>query len=61
MFVRPSNGQWPQDLGYCMGYRIAKSFYDRALNKSQAIREILQLTDFVAFLKASGYAERFEK
>jgi hypothetical protein len=58
MFVRPSN-RWPQDLGYWMGYRIAKSYFDRAENKPQAVQEILNLTDFVAFLKASRYAEQF--
>lgn len=61
MFVQPSNGEWPQDLGYWIGYRIVKNYYDRAQNKPQAIREILGLTDFVAFLNASGYADRFER
>jgi hypothetical protein len=50
MFVRPSNGQWPQDLGYWMGYRIARSYYDRAPDKTKAVAAILQLTDFGAFL-----------
>ena len=59
MFVRPSNPEWPQDLGYWMGYRIARSYYDRAPDKAKAVADILQLTDFGAFLKASGYADRF--
>jgi hypothetical protein len=59
MFVRPANGEWPQDLGYWMGYRIARSYYDRAEDKPKAVRDILNLTDFAAFLKASGYPERF--
>jgi hypothetical protein len=39
-----------------VGYRIAKSFYDAAENKVRAVREILALTDFEAFLSASRYA-----
>jgi hypothetical protein len=57
--VRPSNGEWPRDLGYWMGYRIARSYYDRADDKTKAVADILQLTDFAAFLRTSGYAERF--
>lgn len=56
MFVRPSNPEWPPDLGYWIGYRIAKSYYDRAEDKRQAVRAILALTDFEAFLHASRYA-----
>jgi hypothetical protein len=58
MFVRPSDPARPPDLGYWIGYRIAKTYYERAEDKSQAIRQILGLTDFTAFLRASGYAER---
>jgi hypothetical protein len=55
MFVQPSNAQWPPDLGYWIGYRIAKSYYEQAEDKEQAIRHILGLTDFNAFLQASRY------
>jgi len=55
MFVRPTNAEWPPDLGYWIGYRIAKSYYERADNKQKAILDILGLTDFDAFLKASRY------
>jgi hypothetical protein len=58
MFVFPSNPEWPPDLGYWIGYRIAKSYYDQADDKRQVINDILALTDFDAFLEASGYAER---
>jgi len=30
MFVRPSNPARPPDLGYWIGYRIAKAYYERA-------------------------------
>ncbi|NIR46299.1 MAG: hypothetical protein GWN99_17835 [Gemmatimonadetes bacterium] len=47
----------PADLGYWMGYRIAKAHYDRAEDKRQAVADILQITDFESFLERSGYAE----
>jgi hypothetical protein len=56
MFVRPGDPAWPQDLGYWIGYRIARSYYDAAADKRVAIRDILALTDFEGFLRASGYA-----
>jgi hypothetical protein len=49
----------PNDLGYWMGYKIAKSYYDRAADKRQAIRDILEVEDFDAFLAKSGYPEKF--
>ena len=48
--------EWPPDLGYWIGYRIAKSFYDAATDQRRAIRDILALTDFATFLAASQYA-----
>jgi hypothetical protein len=58
MFVRPANSEWPPDLGYWIGYRIAKSYYEQAENKEEAIRSILGLTDFTAFLEESRYIGR---
>ena len=43
------------DIGYWVGYRIAKAYYQRALHKRQALREILQLADPKAFLAKSGW------
>jgi hypothetical protein len=45
----------PGDLGYFIGYQIAKAYYDRAANKRDALREIIEVGDAVAFLAASGY------
>ena len=45
----------PGDLGYWVGYRIARAFYERAADKRQAIRDIIQGTDARAFLAASGW------
>jgi Predicted Zn-dependent protease (DUF2268) len=53
----PNRGDRPADLGYWMGYRITKSYYDRASDKARAIHDILTIKDFDRFLMASGYPE----
>jgi hypothetical protein len=45
----------PGDLGYWVGYRIVKSYYQHAADKRQAIRDILGMTDPKAFLARSGW------
>jgi hypothetical protein len=45
----------PADLGYYMGYRICKAFYDRASDKAEAVRRILNIADAEGFLRESGY------
>jgi hypothetical protein len=45
----------PGDLGYWVGYRIVKSYYEHAPNKRQAIRDILEMKDPKAFLAESGW------
>lgn len=42
-------------LGYWVGYRIAKAFHRRAPDKRVAIRQMIELTDAHAFLAASGW------
>lgn len=51
----PAGSDRPGDLGYWMGYRIAKAYYDRIPDKSRAMRDLLTIRDFDAFLQASGY------
>ncbi len=51
----------PADLGYWIGLRICKMYYEKAADKQQAIKDILTMTDAKAFLKASGYAEEMAK
>jgi hypothetical protein len=41
----------PADLGYYVGYKIAQSYYERAHDKKQAIRDVLEAEDFEQFLK----------
>jgi hypothetical protein len=48
-------GDRPADLGYWIGYRITKSYYEHAADKRQAIQEILTIRNFDRFLAASHY------
>jgi hypothetical protein len=43
------------DLGYWVGYRIAKSYFQHASDKRVALREIIGMTDSKAFLTQSGW------
>jgi hypothetical protein len=45
----------PGDLGYWVGYRIAKAYYARAKDKRAALREIIALHDPKALLAESGW------
>jgi hypothetical protein len=46
---------WLGDLGYWVGYRINKSYYQHAANKRQALRDILEVSDPKLFLSKSGW------
>lgn len=45
----------PGDLGYWVGYRIVKSYYEHASDKRLAVRNIIRMNDPKAFLAASGW------
>jgi uncharacterized protein YjaZ len=45
----------PGDLGYWVGYRIVKSYYEHARDKHRALREILGMDDAKAFLAQSRW------
>jgi hypothetical protein len=49
----------PADLGYFVGYRICKAYYERANDKMKAIKDILEIRDFNEFLSDSGYGSSF--
>lgn len=51
-------GDRPTDLGYYVGYRITKAYYQKATDKRRAIRDILGIRDFDKFLNESGYSGR---
>ena len=45
----------PGDLGYWVGYRIVKAYYDHAPDKHRALLDIFRMTDAKAFVAASGW------
>ncbi len=50
----------PSDLGYYIGYKISEAYYKNSKDKRRAIRDILTVQDFAAFLEKSRYAEKFK-
>ncbi len=54
--VPPDKNHGAVDIGYWVGYRIAGAYYARAADKRVAVRELLELRDPEAILRASGYA-----
>lgn len=49
----------PNDLGYWIGYKICESYYNKADNPQVAIRDMLNINDFKAFLDKSGYLSTY--
>lgn len=45
----------PGDLGYWVGYRIVKSYYQHAADKRRAVRDILEMKSPKAFFARSGW------
>src|SRR5438445_779015 len=45
----------PGDLGYWVGYRVVKCYYQHTADKRDALREILEMADPQAFLAKSGW------
>ena len=46
-------------LGYAVGYKIIKAYYDNAEDKEVAIQDILAINDPKEFLANSGYPIKF--
>ena len=45
----------PGDIGYWVGYRICKAYYQHAEDKRRAFRDILEISDPNLFLTRSGW------
>jgi hypothetical protein len=45
----------PGDLGYHVGYLISNAYYNKAKDKRQAVRDILNIKDYRKFHLESGY------
>ena len=54
-WVDNSTMEQGNDLGYWVGYRIVKAYYQRSTDKRRAVREILAMTDPKAFLARSRW------
>jgi uncharacterized protein YjaZ len=59
MWKKPEDPEQPRHVGYVMGYRIVQAYYNNAEDKAQAVREILSVTNYPAFLRKSDYAVNF--
>lgn len=55
-----ANRAFPQDLGYFIGYKICQAYYNKAPDKKQAIKDILEIRDFKDFLLKSGYEKTID-
>jgi hypothetical protein len=55
LYNGPGDAAHPSDLGYWVGYEIAKAYYDHAADKHQALRDIFNMHDPKAFLAKSGW------
>lgn len=48
----------PADLGYYIGYKIAKEYYNNAPDKKQAVIDIIEMKDPIKFLQLSKYDQK---
>ncbi|MDN3693466.1 DUF2268 domain-containing putative Zn-dependent protease [Chryseobacterium tructae] len=51
----------PNDLGYWMGYKISEAYFNKQTDKHKAIRDILNISDPLLFLKESGFLDPYIK
>jgi hypothetical protein len=51
-----STSEKPGDLGYWVGYRIVRAYYEHAPDKGRALREIIEISDPKGFLAKSGWS-----
>jgi hypothetical protein len=55
LYKGPGTPEAPGDLGYWVGYRIAKAYYLKASDKRLALKTLLELKDPKAILADSGW------
>ena len=58
MWVSPADSSQPRDVGYALGHRIVETYYERAIDKEEALRTVFSVTDYEMLLQESGYGER---
>jgi uncharacterized protein YjaZ len=49
----------PNDLGYAIGYKICAYYYAKSVDKKLAVKELLNINNFEAFLTKSGYLSKY--
>lgn len=55
-FFWTTNPKYPvQRIGYYLGYQVCKSYLDKSKNKKQAIKDIIEVTDWDSFVRKSGF------
>ena len=54
-FRKPADPEWPQDLGYFIGYRIAQARFKREEDAADGVAALLRVDDYNRFLDRSGY------
>lgn len=54
-FATPADPAMPQDLGYFIGYRIARSRFRQEADPAAGIAALIRIADYDAFLEESDY------
>lgn len=52
-----ATAEWPAALGYYVGFRIARGYYERAADRQAALQRLLALRDPHEILRQSGYLD----
>lgn len=55
LYDGPSSIGRPADLGYFMGFRIAQAYYEKAVDKRQALSDLLDRSKYLQIFETSGY------
>lgn len=55
LYNGPGTPEKPGDLGYWVGYRIMKAYYQHAPNKQSALRDMIEVREAKTFLARSGW------
>ena len=59
LFNAGSSSERPADLGYYIGYKIAEYYYEQQVDKTTALKELLEVRDANEFLTKSDYSNKF--
>ena len=51
----------PNDLGYWVGYEIVNAYYAKKEDKKAAVHDLLNIEDYDAFMRESGYLAAYLK